>query len=207
MTTDDATGLLTTADALVYLRTTSRTLYRHLAAGDIPGVRVGHQWRFRKQDLDRWLTGQSRSASRVAAASSLLPAGRRALVVDDEAEMRQLLGAIFLVNEFVVDEAPDGPSALDRLRTSTYDLLVTDLRMPGIDGTMLAREAKRLRPDIKILIVTGCPSESSAIEAVNIGVDGYLMKPFNPVDVLAAAARALNSESPHTRQWAPPVNP
>jgi excisionase family DNA binding protein len=50
---------LTTTEAIEYLRTSPRTLYRHLATGDLPGVRVGHQWRFRKSDLDQWLTLRS----------------------------------------------------------------------------------------------------------------------------------------------------
>ena len=72
-----------------------------------------------------------------------------------------------------------------------YDLLFTDLVMPRLDGNQLAREAKSVRPDLKIVIVTGWPTQSSAIDAVNIGVDGYLLKPFQPADVLAAAARAI----------------
>jgi excisionase family DNA binding protein len=60
-----ATGdaYLTTADVLAYLKTAPRTLYRWLARGDIPAVRIGHQWRFRKDDLDRWVEERARRQS------------------------------------------------------------------------------------------------------------------------------------------------
>ena len=63
--------------------------------------------------------------------------------------------------------------------------------MPGIDGLTIVREARRLKADIPVLIITGFSTEASAIEAVNLGVSGYLTKPFRVPRVLAAAAKAL----------------
>jgi excisionase family DNA binding protein len=188
-------GYLTTADALAYLRTTPRTLYRRLATGEIPAVRMGHQWRFRKTDLDRWVEHQSRRSALAENTGSALVAPvhrRRILVVDDESSVCETLTRILAITECDIEAVPDGLSAIERLRVAAYDLLITDLRMPGIGGIELAREAKRLRPGIKVVIATGYPSQSSAIDAVNIGVDGYLTKPFGPIDVVMATARALN---------------
>ena len=75
--------------------------------------------------------------------------------------------------------------------SGNYDLLIADLKMPGMDGLTLIREAKRLKADLPVIIITGFSTESSAIEAVNLGVAGYLTKPFRVPQVLAAAARAL----------------
>ena len=86
---------------------------------------------------------------------------------------------------------PDGRTALERLRIIPYDLLITDLKMPGIDGLTVVREARRLKADIPVIIITGFSTEASAIEAVNLGVSGYLTKPFRVPRVLAAAAKAL----------------
>ena len=90
-----------------------------------------------------------------------------------------------------VDLAPDGRTALERLRIIPYDLLITDLKMPGVDGLAVIREARRLKADIPVIIITGFSTEASAIEAVNLGVSGYLTKPFRVPRVLAAAAKAL----------------
>jgi DNA-binding NtrC family response regulator len=124
------------------------------------------------------------------------------LVVDDERSICALVEAILQIADAHVASAFDGATAVEQLRASAFDLLVTDLRMPGMDGTALAREAKRLQPGIKVVIVTGHPSQASAIDAVNIGVDGYLIKPFHPMDVLMATARALNFGSMQEHPWA-----
>jgi len=188
-------GFLTTEEVLEYLQVNLRTVYRLIKAGKIPAVRVGRQWRFRKRDIDAWLESQrSRSGRGVATSSrqAVPVAGRpRILVVDDESAIRELLSKTLALAEYDVDLAPDGRTALERLRIIPYDLLITDLKMPGIDGLTVVREARRLKADIPVLIITGFSTEASAIEAVNLGVSGYLTKPFRVPRVLAAAAKAL----------------
>jgi two-component system C4-dicarboxylate transport response regulator DctD len=63
--------------------------------------------------------------------------------------------------------------------------------MPGVDGLAVIREARRFRPDLPVVIITGFSTETSAIEAINLGVAGYLTKPFRVPKVLAVAAKAL----------------
>jgi excisionase family DNA binding protein len=187
---------LTTEEVLEYLQVNLRTVYRLIKAGKIPAVRVGRQWRFRKRDIDAWLdTQRPRSGSRAAATAPARAAagtGRpRVLVVDDEASIRDLLAKTLALAEYEVEVAADGRSALDRIRISAYDLLIVDLKMPGVDGLAVIREAKRYQANLPVLIITGYSTEASAIEAVNLGVAGYLTKPFRVPQVLAAAAKAL----------------
>jgi excisionase family DNA binding protein len=191
-------SFLTTEEVLEYLQVNLRTVYRLIKAGRIPAVRVGRQWRFRKRDIDAWLESQRPRVSRAASTTPLTrvapgaQGGRpRVLVVDDEASIRDLLSKTLALAEYDVDLAPDGRSALDRLRVIPYDLLITDLKMPGVDGLAVIREARRLKTDLPVLIITGYSTEASAIEAVNLGVSGYLTKPFRVPRVLAAAAKAL----------------
>ena len=189
-------SFLTTEEVLEYLQVNLRTVYRLIKAGKIPAVRVGRQWRFRKRDIDAWLESQRPRGTR-SPQSSPRPApaaagGRpRVLVVDDEATIRDLLAKTLALAEYDVDIAPDGRTALDRLRMIPYDLLITDLKMPGVDGLTVIREARRLKADLPVIIITGYSNEASAIEAVNLGVSGYLTKPFRVPRVLAAAAKAL----------------
>jgi DNA-binding response OmpR family regulator len=157
---------------------------------------VGRQWRFRKRDIDAWLDSQRSRGSR-GAATPAPPSGRtsldrpRVLVVDDESSMRDLLSKTLALAEYDVDTAPDGRSALERLRLYPYDLLIADLKMPGIDGLHVIREARRMKAALPVIIITGYSTESAAIEAVNLGVSAYLTKPFRLPQVLAAAARAM----------------
>ena len=188
---------LTTEEVLEYLQVNLRTVYRLIKAGKIPAVRVGRQWRFRKRDIDAWLDSQRPRGGGPRPAPAPLPrpvqgsTRPRILVVDDEASIRDLLAKTLALAEYDVDVAPDGRSALDRMRLYPYDLLIADLKMPGMDGLAVIREAKRYKADLPVIIITGFSTESSAIEAVNLGVAGYLTKPFRVPQVLAAAAKAL----------------
>jgi excisionase family DNA binding protein len=188
---------LTTEEVLEYLQVNLRTVYRLIKAGKIPAVRVGRQWRFRKRDIDAWLDSQRpRGAPRPPQPTAVPRPGTagtrpRVLVVDDEASIRDLLAKTLALAEYDVDVAPDGRSALDRMRMYPYDLLIADLKMPGMDGLAVIREAKRYKADLPVIIITGHSTESSAIEAVNLGVSGYLMKPFRVPEVLKAASKAL----------------
>ena len=189
---------LTTEEVLEYLQVNLRTVYRLIKAGKIPAVRVGRQWRFRKRDIDSWLDSQRPHGGGRPAASSSAPAKPaggaarpRILVVDDEASIRDLLQKTLALAEYDVEVAADGRSALERMRLYPYDLLIADLKMPGMDGLTVIREARRYKADLLVIIVTGFSTASSAIEAVNLGVAGYLTKPFRVLQVLAAAAKAL----------------
>jgi excisionase family DNA binding protein len=188
-------GFLTTEEVLEYLQVNLRTVYRLIKAGKIPAVRVGRQWRFRKRDIDAWLESQRPRNIRPVPTPARIPAPAtvrpRVLVVDDEASIRDLLAKTLALAEYDVDLAPDGRAALERLRIIPYDLLITDLKMPGVDGLTVIKEARRLKADIPVIIITGFSTEASAIEAVNLGVSGYLTKPFRVPRVLAAAAKAL----------------
>ena len=188
---------LTTEEVLEYLQVNLRTVYRLIKAGKIPAVRVGRQWRFRKRDIDAWLDSQRSGVSDASPSVPQVPRTShtrpRILVVDDEASIRELLSKTLALAEYDVDTSPDGPAALERLRTSSdgYDLLIADLKMPGMDGLTLIRQVRRISSELPIIIITGFSTESSAIEAVNLGVAGYLTKPFRVPQVLAAAAKAL----------------
>lgn len=189
---------MTTDEVLAYLQVKLRTVYRLIKAGKIPAVRVGRQWRFRKGDIDAWLNAErlNRVPASQVAPEPVRPhpvaVGRpRVLVVDDEESIRELLAKMLAMAEYDVETAPDGRVGIERLRQQKYDLLISDLKMPNVDGLALIREARHLAASMPVLIITGYSSEQSAIEAVNLGVTGYLTKPFRAPQVLAATARAI----------------
>jgi excisionase family DNA binding protein len=185
---------LTTEEVLAYLQVNLRTVYRLIKARKIPAVRVGRQWRFRKRDIDAWLDSQrTQGGGTSPVPAALRPEHPRVLVVDDEASIRDLLAKTLALAEYEVDTAADASTALSRVRGAEYDLLIADLRMPGMDGLTLIRQVKKVRAELPVIIITGFSSEASAIEAVNLGVAGYLRKPFRVPEVLAAAAKALGA--------------
>ena len=183
-------SFLTTEEVLEYLNINLRTVYRLIKAGSLPAVRVGRQWRFRKRDLDTWLESQRHAEVKGTAAA----VRRRILLVDDEESIRRLL-ATMLESVYDVEIAANGDTALRLMREpdAHYDLLISDLNMPGMDGLTLIREAQRIDSTLPAIVITGYSSESSAIDALNLGVAGYLTKPFGTTQVLAAAAKALST--------------
>jgi excisionase family DNA binding protein len=195
---------LTTTEVIEYLQVNLRTVYRLLKAGKLPAVRVGRQWRFRKADVDAWLERQRPAGGRAAAARATSPlaaavpskvATPRVLVADDEEAIREMLARTLALADYEVRTVADGQAAVDCLRAEPFDLLITDLAMPRLDGLNVVREAKRLHPRMPVVIITGYSSEASAIEAINLGVSGYLTKPFKIAKVLAVAAHALGDEA------------
>jgi excisionase family DNA binding protein len=188
----DDNEFLTTEEVIGYLHVNLRTVYRLIKAGKIPGVRVGRQWRFRKRDIDNWLEGQR--SQPIAAPKAGAPATnvrKRVLIVDDEETMRDIRARTLVMGDYEVETAEDGSAALERMRMSNYDLLVADLNMPDMDGLTLIKQTRYMQASLPIIIVTGFSTESSAIEAVNLGVSGYLTKPFRIPEVLETARRAL----------------
>jgi excisionase family DNA binding protein len=183
MTSDDQ--LLTTDQVLEYLHLNLKTVYRLIKAGKLPAVRVGRQWRFKKRDLDAWLGGASPAIPVSNGRSSLL-------VVEDEDAVRDLIATTLSSagSGYDVTVASDGPSALRMMHAKSFDVLITDLKMPGMDGMTPIREARTIAPDLPVVIITAVPSQTSAIDAVNLGVSGYLTKPFQMPQILSVVAKA-----------------
>ena len=184
-------GFLTTEEVLAYLQVNLRTVYRLIEAGKLPAVRVGRQWRFRRRDIDAWLDSQ-RATGGVADTPARPVSGSRALVVDPDGPARDLAAGALRDAGWHVDTAPDGLLALDRLRQAPFDLVVAELGLPGLDTFAFIRDARRHVPGVRVMIVTAHSSETAAIEALNLGVAGYLVKPSRATEIAAAAARIVS---------------
>jgi DNA-binding NtrC family response regulator len=112
------------------------------------------------------------------------------LVVDDKENMRKLFSRI-LGDAYAVTEAADGTQALALLASREFDVVVTDIQMPGADGFAVLREVKRRAPDTEVVLVTAYASIPKAVEAIKEGAYDYLSKPFDPDEVALIVARAL----------------
>jgi DNA-binding NtrC family response regulator len=118
-----------------------------------------------------------------------MTAKARVLVVDDKDTNLKLLGKI-LGADFDVVTAEDGTRALALLAASTFDVVVSDIRMPGADGLTVLRESKRLHPDTEVVLMTAYGSVQDAVAAMRQGAYDYLQKPFEPDEALLTVQRA-----------------
>jgi two-component system response regulator AtoC len=116
----------------------------------------------------------------------------RILVADDEAGIREFLGDSLRLDAHEVVEAVDGREALRRLDERAFDLVVTDLKMPHVDGLALLRKLRAEQPEVEVIVLTAHGSVESAVEAMKLGAFDYLEKPLSSPDELRLlAARAL----------------
>lgn len=117
---------------------------------------------------------------------------RKILVVDDEATLLFFLRQMLLdsANTYTVDTVSTGEEAINRLNAHPYDLLITDLKMPGISGLTLIEVARSLHPNIKIILMTAFDSPELEQQIRTLRVEAYLIKPF-PITRLCTLAHQL----------------
>jgi len=101
------------------------------------------------------------------------------LVVDDELLIRDLLYDFFTGQGWDIAVAEDGERALDMLRSRKFDLVLSDIRMPQMDGLALNTHVKEELPGLPVVLMTGYPSVETAVSALRGKVDDYIIKPFN----------------------------
>jgi two-component system, NtrC family, response regulator PilR len=115
----------------------------------------------------------------------------RILVVDDEKSMREFLAIMLKKEGYEVVIAEGGEAALETIRREPIDLIVTDLRMPRMDGLALLKAAKELFPNLVILVITAFASTDTAVEAMKLGAYDYIEKPFKLDEIKLTVAKAI----------------
>lgn len=113
------------------------------------------------------------------------------LVVDDERSICELLEISFRKEGHRVDTASNGASAKQRLAAQIYDIVVSDIRMPDMDGVELLRYCREISPVTKFILITGVPTINTAIDAVNFGADRYVIKGDRLLDELRPAMQQI----------------
>lgn len=122
----------------------------------------------------------------------MLPEHRQQiLVVDDEVNLRRVLNAQLTRDGYDVHGAANGDEALRLLAEHHVDLMITDLRMPGMDGVELLQRALRQEPDLPVVMITAHGTVDTAVEALKSGAFDYITKPFDQEEVLAIVRKAL----------------
>jgi response regulator RpfG family c-di-GMP phosphodiesterase len=115
----------------------------------------------------------------------------RLLIVDDNKSVRELLELYLLEAGYQCVVASDGIQGLGALKETDFDLLITDIMMPGISGVELIKKAKTLRPDIATVVVSATTDIDIAVEAINSGAQDYITKPFDPNRLYRTVNQAL----------------
>jgi DNA-binding NtrC family response regulator len=131
-------------------------------------------------------------------------APRHLLLVDDEAPFREVMAERLAEQGYRVEQAGSGEEALARLSDFAFDILITDLRLPGVDGRQVLDEAFTRYPDIIALVITGFGTLREAVEVTRLGAEGFITKPFPFEELLheldaAIEKRRLKAENAYLR--------
>jgi DNA-binding response OmpR family regulator len=115
---------------------------------------------------------------------------QRVLVVDDEERIRSLVGSYLRAEGFEVDEAGTGEEALAKIRIRHPDLVILDVRLPGVDGFEALRELRR-DSEVYVIMLTARTEESDKLVGLAVGADDYITKPFSPRELVARVKAVL----------------
>ena len=122
-------------------------------------------------------------------------AAAQLLLVEDDNAMREMLESLFRQEGYVVSEAASASAALELARQTDFDVVLSDIKMPGKSGLELVGELRELRPDTPVVLMTAFGSIDTAVDAMRAGAFGYTTKPFQPEEVLRTVKRALDRRS------------
>jgi len=113
------------------------------------------------------------------------------LIVDDDLEILEIIAEVLKEGGYAVDTASSGTGAIKHIDDEFYDLVVTDLKMPEVDGMMVLRHVVDRSPDTICVILTGYGTIDSAVEAIKTGAFDYITKPVKPGEILIVVEKAL----------------
>ena len=115
----------------------------------------------------------------------------RILVVDDSKECREICQRVLQKEGYGVQSVDSAKKALDELETTRFDLVITDLKMPEMDGLSLLKKVKEIDPKIFVIVMTGYPREESKTQAIELGASGYLAKPLDVSELVSVVKGCL----------------
>ncbi len=174
---DYSTKALNAQEAALFLGTHVETVRRLARRGEIPAFKVGKDWRFHRSALRQWSEAQYPRQTRP-----------NVLVVDDEEAIRHLIQHFLTEEGYGVLQAADGKEGLDLLRDKSIDLILLDLKMPGMNGPEFLRQMRRQGLELPVIIITGFPDSDLVMRAMTHGPVTLLAKPLTR-DMLLRAVR------------------
>jgi DNA-binding response OmpR family regulator len=127
------------------------------------------------------------------------PAKRNVLIIEDDAEVRAIVKTLLTNEGFAVEEAADGRSAVERAFLTKPDLILVDLRLPGLDGAEVCKRLRAGRLDTPIIVISAAKEEFDKVLLLELGADDYVVKPFGARELLARIKAVLRRSSAEVR--------
>jgi two-component system, NtrC family, response regulator PilR len=113
------------------------------------------------------------------------------LIVDDDSSIRNMLSIVLKKDGYEVASADSSEAALRRLKDESFDLIISDIKMPGVSGIELLKKIKALQPEVPVIMITAFASANDAVEAMKLGAEDYITKPFNLDELKLIISKSL----------------
>lgn len=171
---------LSIEEVVEYLKIPKSTIYKLSQKGQIPSLKIGKQLRFRKSSLDKWLIEKEQGSLVV---ESGVPNQKQILLIDDDSLVLKTLSRLLESSGYRVEPVQSGEEALERIRKLNFDLVITDIRMPGIDGIETIKRIRDVyrksnKSPISEIIITGYIDTEAQHQAERLNISDYVHKPF-----------------------------
>jgi DNA-binding response OmpR family regulator len=116
---------------------------------------------------------------------------KRILLVEDEEDLLELYKSFLESENYIVETSTNGKQAINMAKETDFDLVILDIKLPDIMGDKVAREIKKIKKSIIIIMVTGFPSFQESIDALDLGISEILLKPITAEELLRVTREAL----------------
>ena len=194
-------------ETALYLRMNKMTVYKLAKEGKIPAFKISSEWRFKQDLIDQWLMGQLRDKFE-SSKLSMGPrpaAGKAVLIVDDEQVIRDFFARV--LTDYRVLTAASGEEAIEIVRKERPDLVLLDIKMPGIGGMETLRRIKDIDNTIEVVMLSAYGTLKTNMEAARLGAHDSMSKPFDLGEIKAVIQSALttNTETGERKPAAAPV--
>ncbi len=184
-----------------FLKIPKSTIYKLSQQGKIPSSKIGKQLRFRKSSLEKWLSereGQVKIKSLLLGADLTIKRdkAKSVLLIDDDLIVLKSLAKFIRQHGYALEIAESGHAALEKIKKSSFNLVITDVRMPGLNGIETIKRIrefnrKNKRQACKELIITGYADPEAEREAEKLGITEIVYKPFATKEFLETIEKKL----------------
>lgn len=184
-------NLMNIKEVAKYLQMNRMTMYKLAKEGKIPAFKVASEWRFRKDLIDGWLMSQLKEKPEFEKIKieEKSEAGKTVLVVDDDEMIQDYFERV--LKGYRVVKASGGEEALEIIRKDSPDLILLDIRMPGIDGIETLRKIKEIDKSITVVMLSAYGNLQTNLEAARLGAHTSLAKPFDLPEMKAIIVDAI----------------
>jgi len=178
-----------------YLQMNKMTVYKLARQGKIPAFKVASEWRFKKELIDKWLMSQLKGKHQLEGfeAEVKLEGSKAVLIVDDEEVIRDFFART--LTEYRVLTAASGEEALSIIKKDRPDLVLLDIKMPGIDGIETLRRIKEFDASIAVIMLSAYGTLQANMEAARLGAYSSIAKPFDLKEMKSVIKSAVLSET------------